>query len=72
MKIDIKFKQKGFFYDWFTKHDIKEPNVIVNDNFVVISFYTERKGIKRHYEYSIPRDNFGGVAIRRTLDKDGN
>jgi len=69
MKIDIKFGLKGIFGQSLIKRDIKEPNITIDeDNIVNISYYIERKGTKRYYEYKIPYSQLAYTGIRRTLE----
>jgi len=68
MKIDIGFKTKGFFNSYFRYDDIRDFQVSIVEDIMIIKFYHTKKGKDRYMEFQILKNNLEAIAIRRTLE----
>lgn len=67
MPIDIGFKYKGWFSDYIMYRNIENYSIaIIEDTYIIRFDKTNRKGIKRNYEFQIPKHSLAGIHIRRT------
>jgi hypothetical protein len=68
MKIDIGFKTKGLFNTAFRYDNVRDYQVTIIEDIIVIKFYHTKKGKERYFEFQILKNNLEALVVRKRIE----